>query len=212
MSNTTEILIKDKFGLKLYKPQSVTLHTGLTILSGCNGAGKSSLLNEIHDYVVENKIDHVYLDCNESFHVSDIQMMEKTADIMTHLQKAWRSEYENYSDLFNDWIRTVRPPDSMKGKSFFVIIDGLDSGSDTHFQKMHAKLFKLMCEDATKRGIDIYLVVSCNNFYYLAADYLVGKNIQCPSLESFDLPKYKLSEFSRYIEDIEKSLKERGFI
>ena len=43
-------IIQDYYeGVKLYKKRSVEFQPGLTVLVGCNGAGKSTTIRQIYD-------------------------------------------------------------------------------------------------------------------------------------------------------------------
>lgn len=199
--------IKLRNELRLFPSDTIELQEGLTFVAGCNGAGKSTLLREISSYCDKNKITNCYLDCSEKFTCSDAeQLPEYSAQVV--ILKGWRSEHEHYEDMFAEWVGAIRPPDSFRDKDFFVIIDGLDSGGDIVNFKKHINLFKLITKDAKERGIRMYLLVSCNNFFYLAYAKK-GEVLFVPTFTTKKLPAYREEDFKWYVQDIQVSYKAR---
>ena len=204
-----KIAIKDEIGIFKNSSFDLELEEGLTILTGCNGAGKSTLAKQIKKFLEGKDTTCCYLDCNEIFHLDPLYL-PKGFRTETALYKSWSSEHEHYESMFYDWIEIVRPSDNFKGKDFVVIIDGLDSGADICFYQRHLDLFDLMYKDARDRGINFYIIVTCNNFYYLCKAK-AGEVIFIPTLERFKLPKYKEDQFMEYVKEIKKTYKARGF-
>lgn len=212
-----EIILKDYFRIfeknkREVKPglttNSFDLNPGLTFIAGCNGAGKSTLLTEIKSNFEESQIPFKYLDCRKSFHFSDISHIGKEFDTANAVSGSFRSEHEHYETMFQDWVGGVRPKDEAEKVGIFI--DGLDSGGDVIFYKKHLALFNLIADDCAKRNIECYLVVTCNNFYYLVHSPK-GELIFAPSLRKQKLPAYEITEFGKYEEDIRTSAKDRNY-
>ena len=57
-------LYQDYYGEdeKLYEKRSVTFDEGVTVLVGCNGSGKTTMLYQIKDNLRENKIPFISFD------------------------------------------------------------------------------------------------------------------------------------------------------
>ena len=206
------MIVNIKDPLDIYNgAKSFNLRPGLTILTGCNGSGKSTLCKEIVRNAKNKRVTCVYLDCNKDFHIADLNYLDKHFSTEAAMMKLISSEHEHYEKMFSEWIAQVRPGDSFCGKKFVIVIDGLDSGGDVTYFKMHTGLFKLMVQDAQSRGIDIYLVITCNNFYYLTYEE-IGETIYLPTFRRKKLPAYTFRQFNRYVEDIRATAIARGFI
>ena len=203
------VTIKDNFSI--FKAKTVMLHQGLTIIAGCNGAGKTTFCREIVRNAENKHITCAYLDCNKDFHVADLNYLDKHFSTAAAVSKLASSEHEFYERMFAEWTAQLRPGDSFRGKPFVAIIDGLDSGGDITFFQTHIDLFKLMVQDAENRGIEMYVIVTCNNFYYLAYGDS-GEAIYLPTFKRKKLPVYTARQFNRYIEDIKSTAIARGFI
>ena len=206
------MLIKLKDELGIFHSNVVELNEGLTIITGCNGSGKTTLSNELEEYCKKHKIEHSYLDANDMFHKSSLEYYYSPTGTpitpfrqATLLQKGFLSEHEFYEAMFSDFVSCVRPAGSIK--KYFIIIDGLDSGGDIIYYQHHVELFKLILDDCKKRNIECYIVVTCNNFYYLSADILTGECIFLPDFRRASLPVYNRSEYCNYIRDINISKK-----
>jgi predicted ATP-dependent endonuclease of OLD family len=202
-----EITLKNE--LDIFERTKFELVEGMTILAGCNGSGKSTLLEELRDFFKSKDIKFSYLDCNEAFHFQDINSIDNMYSLSVALQKAWCSEHEHYENMFSQWVSNVRPPDGMK--EYGIFIDGLDSGSDVYNFARHIEFFNMVLSDAERRKIKLYLVVTCNNFYYLSST-LKGEVIYLPVMERKNLPAYTTEQFDNYVEDIFTTVKMRGFI
>ena len=204
-----KITIKLKNELEIFPTTELELEEGLTVIAGCNGAGKSTLLSDIKLFCKEREQLAVYLDCVTKFQSADLNYVTDFAP-ETVMMKAWRSEHEHYEGMFAEWVGRVRPSDKFKGKTVFILIDGLDSGGDvTNFQR-HLDLFDLMVQDAKERDIHMYLLVTCNNFHYLS-QAKSGKVLFSPTFERRVLPAYKDTEYKEYIKDIRRTVRARGF-
>ena len=49
-------------GFNLYKKKIIEIKSGVTVLVGCNGIGKTTLLKQIRDKLKENKIPYIMFD------------------------------------------------------------------------------------------------------------------------------------------------------
>lgn len=201
--------IKDDFQIG-YSADVFSLESGLTVITGCNGAGKSTLIRQIKKGLEEQNISCVYLDCSREFYNSDLETASPVFQVGTILQQHFSSEHEHYENMFSDWVCNIRPSDKFKGKKFAIMIDGLDSGSDVIFLNNHIRLFKTIIDDAMSRDIEIYLVITCNNFHYLS-QLTIGRALFVPHFRTVKLPVYKLTEYDKYFIDIRQCAKDRGF-
>ena len=207
MPEAVVIPLKDEHNI--FKCKSVEIKD-YTIVVGCNGAGKSTLCKEIVEYCKANNIAHKFCDGATDFHQKDFNYVSKDFDPRSVLLQHWESEHEHIERMFSDFVKRIRPGDEFKGKDFFLLIDGLDSGGDVYFYKQHLSLFNLIVEDAKKRGIFMHLVVTCNNFYYLCHESN-SEFLFCPTFRRRIKQPYLSTEFEQYEKDIMETFKARGF-
>ena len=54
------VLEKDYYeeGVNLYKKKTVTINSGVTVLVGCNGIGKTTFLHQIRDRLKKQNLQH----------------------------------------------------------------------------------------------------------------------------------------------------------
>ena len=205
------IVIKDDFDL-YQGHKTAVINPGLTFIAGCNGSGKSTFVQEVARNCRNKRIALSYLDCRRAFNLSDLEQINtKYFNLETVIRQAISSEYEHYQDMFADWISKVRPGNSFEGKRYVVVIDGLDSGGDIVHFETHLKLFSLMVKDADSRGIEIYVLVTCNNFYYLSRA-TEGEVLFMPEIKRRKLPCYSVRQYERYIKDMRQTAVTRGFV
>lgn len=181
-----------------------------TILTGCNGAGKTTICKDIVSWCKEHKYHYMFCDGSNDFHEKDADRLSPNYGIGSVLMSFWESEHEHIERMFGDFIKKTRPGDEFKGKDFFLIIDGLDSGGDVLFYRNHISLFRCIVEDALTRGIYMHLIVTCNNFYYLCHSGS-AETIFVPTFRKVKGLVYKDTEYSKYVDDIMETVKARGF-
>ena len=194
------------------KKKKVEIKPGVTFIAGCNGAGKSTFLKEVAETFKENSITYQFLDCNKEFHLHDLNFLGERFDVKSFMKQGFCSEHEHYENMFFSWMRGCRYGDEYKGKEVGIFIDGLDSGGDVVFYKAHMHLFKLIEEDCRSRGIILYLLIACNNFYYLS--HGCGANARAlflPQFKEYEHPMYRTDEFDIYVQNITDCAKARGF-
>lgn len=206
-----EIKLQDKY--KIYhRRKPVELKPGITFVVGCNGSGKSTFIEEVVENFKRKELTYQLLDARRQFHMHDLNDLDDRFSAAAFLGGAFASEHEYYEDMFSSWIGGCRYSDKFKGKEVGIFIDGLDSGGDVMFYKNHCSLFKLIEKDCRERGIILYLVITCNNFYYLSTD--CGPNARTlfmPKFEEKRHPLYDRTDFNAYVEDIMKTVEQRGF-
>ena len=185
---------------------------GLTFITGCNGSGKTTFIRQVVRNFKEKGLTHQYLDCNDTFHIKDLDSVGRRFKTRTAAMSGFCSEHEFYENMFFDWISGARYGDEYVGKEVGIFIDGLDSGGDVLFFKNHMSFFDTCVKDCLGRGIHFYMLVSCNNFYYLS--YPSHKDAQTLFLPTFEVkkhPTYDKTAYDEYIEDIRKTGRARGY-
>lgn len=202
-----QITLRDERGTGVYKDKQNTeleLRPGLIFLAGCNGAGKTTLLLDIIDTFKKAGLRFKHFDWRGLARETNLDVAQNP---MTTVAANFRSEHEATELHFFDWVGTARPTET--DKPFGLFIDGLDSGGDVFFYRQHLSFFKSVIQDAKQRGIEFYLIVTCNNFYYLSHAPEGSNILWMPSLAYAE--PYQTTEFDKYTEDVLNSAKLRGF-
>lgn len=179
-------------GKKLYPFRLLNLNPGITVLIGCNGSGKSTLLHQIDIYCKRNNITRVLYDNfrHGGYNATDELLFR--GDMSSLILDVTSSEGERI------YYNTARIVPKIKyslervkaGETFFLLMDGLDSGMDVaSIENTKMKFLKAVKEDCEKKGIIPYIVVSANS-YETARDeqcfsLLTGKYVQIKTYEKY---------------------------
>ena len=184
-------------GNNIYKRASVTIKDGLTILCGCNGCGKTTLLHQIKAQLEQEQIPVLSFD-NLSDGGSRLRQkklwMGDTSFTATSLLS---SEGENIVMGTGDFARKmggfVRSHES--AKEIFFLLDAIDSGlSIDNVIDLKRDLFSVVIDDCRNRGITAYIIVSANEYE------LARSEDQCLDTLNLKYRKFPTYEaFRRYI-------------
>lgn len=202
-------------GQILYKRKTIEINPGLTILVGCNGIGKTTLLYQIKDNLEKENIPCIKYDNlhdGGSNAVSEAGFYDDFAFIATATQS---SEGENIIMNMNKlatrlggfvkdgidpknkrWMQLSRSlaqaneeaiEESEISNERWILLDAVDSGlSVDNIVDIKEQLFKTILE--YNFGNEIYIVVSAN-------EYEMARGEQC-----FDVYNGKYVEFKDYEE------------
>ena len=156
---------------EIYKAKQIDLNPGVTILVGCNGTGKSTFMKIIKDKCKQDDIPYHSYDGNSQGR-SIAQQYAVDYDPKFLFLSARSSEGEWVLGAFNmhmdKLIKFVKG--SKPNTDIVVLIDAVDSGLSIDAITNFRDLFDIMSEDCTKRNINLYLIISANNFE-MAKDY-----------------------------------------
>lgn len=207
------VLEKDYYdeGVNLYKKKTITINPGVTVLVGCNGIGKTTLLHQIRDRL--KKLNVPYIDYDNlseggsnsmsgalynndlSFLASAFQSSEGE-NIVLNIQKL-AAELADFiktgkarnKNPFADIFKTLNGEDDEKKEKLperWILLDAVDSGLSVDNIVEIKDFFKAVME--YNYGNDIYIVVSAN-------EYEMARGEQC-----FDVYNGKYRIFSDYEE------------
>lgn len=152
----------------LFKKGSFSIKEGLTVLIGCNGSGKSTMLRTIKNEIDKDK-DIVCLFCDnkersdnlvsESIWVNDISMAA-TSMFSSEGERKRLSAEKMASEIGN---MVYRNPDA---KEYWVLIDTIDSGlSIDVIKELKEDLFYVFIDDIkNNKHKPVYIVVTANTF------------------------------------------------
>lgn len=158
-------------GSEIFETRQIEINPGITVLMGCNGAGKSTFMKIIKDKCKRDNIQHYFYDGASQGH-SEAQQYALDYDPKFLFLSARSSEGEWVLGAFNmhmdKLIKFVKG--SKPNTDIVVLIDAVDSGLSIDAITNFRDLFDIMSEDCTKRNINLYLIISANNFK-MAKDY-----------------------------------------
>jgi len=201
------------------KPTSIDIEEGLTVLVGCNGAGKTTLLLNIKEHCKSNKIPcHMYDNLRNGADSSIGSMLSGSVDIpcdgiglavsmwTASEGEAIRLSIGRQSTLYKGFLSTGNFKDrNYKMSRLFndkeeqepetnirvLLFDATDSGLSIDNICDIKKLFDLVKADAVDKGLELYLIISAN-------EYELCRGERC-----FDVNTGKYLTFSDY-EDYRK--------
>ena len=162
-------IVRDYYVEKYYifKKKTCVFESGVTVLVGCNGSGKSSLLEQIKDSLHRQNIPYVFHDADKD----DVRAKRQEAmfrddfDFLT--ASMCSSEGENIFNVFRYVVKemgviTRQNPDA---KELWFLFDALDSGlSIDAIAEMKTDLFQVVIEQNPDK--DVYIIVSANGYEF----------------------------------------------
>lgn len=205
-------------GFSTCRRKEVEFKPGLTVLVGCNGSGKSTMLKNIKEELHKEKIPMSFYNnehdggsnsIGESVFLGDINFAatawtsSEGENITLNLSKIaskWRNfiltgEVNDVSTKFAKSFREACDIDidnkKITSKKRFILLDAMDSGYSIDNVIEMKSLFDLVLEDSEKMGMETYIIVSSN-------EYELACNTDC-----FDVTEGKYINFSSY-EDFKK--------
>ena len=219
--------------------KEVVLKEGVTVLVGCNGSGKTTLLRNIKDVVNEQKIPCYYYDNlqdggSKSYYAllesDDIgglssrlsssegeNIMLNVGDIAKNLRKFIHTGENMSNTAFARLVRLVHCDDKPQkvGNQRFILLDGVDSGCSIDNVIDLKDLFDVVMEEATQIGVEVYIVISANEYELVdgseCLDVTTGKPIAFNGYEDYKkyILKTRKKKEKRYEKINQKNAKEK---
>ncbi len=209
MKNRVITIWRDPYneGFNTCRRKEVTLNSGLTVLVGCNGAGKSTMLQNIKDDLDHNvpcmlfdnqaNTDYAF---QKGFNIDYGMLATYKASsegerITLNIGKLATKlrEFIFKGESGEDRERRLLWNDSEKEVNFinerWLLLDAVDSGYSIDNVIELKSLFKLIIEDSKKLGVDVYIVIAANE-YELAnnencLDVMEGKYVTFKDYEDY---------------------------
>ena len=198
-------------GCDIYKKNNITINSGLTVLVGCNGMGKTTLIHQLENQLKKEDIPMISfnnLTEGDSHARAKAAFYNDWSFVATSVQS---SEGENIimnlgqmASKIGRFARTNRGAPEM-----WIFFDAIDSGlSVDNVVDVKECLFKTIFDD--NPNTDVYIIVSANE-YELARDencfdVYNGKYIKFKDYEdyrNFILKTRKIKDKRVYKEDEE---------
>lgn len=173
-------------GCNIHKKGTVTINPGLTVLVGCNGIGKSTLIRQLAQLLEREKIPVLKYD---NLHDGGSKARSGAAfrNDFTFLATSMQSsEGENISmnlGRFASQIGTFQRAHK-DAKELWIFLDAIDSGFSVDNIIEMKDLFNLIMENSN--GAEIYIIASAN-------EYELARGENC-----YDVLRCKYVKFKTY--------------
>lgn len=168
----TFLVKKDFFGdFTLFNKTKMTIKPGLTVLVGCNGMGKSTLILAMKDKLREENIPFIEYNDRVDGGTNSMEAAMFRGDTDLFMRLAISSEGEkinnNIAHLVKKIAKFVR--ENRDKKELWMFFDAIDSGySIDNIIDVKENLFKIILEDT--KGQDVYIVCSANSYEMAAGE------------------------------------------
>lgn len=158
-------------GEKMFNMDKCTINPGVTILVGCNGYGKSSLLTHISHTLDSEKIKSIkYDDVTEGRSIAKDAAMKIYKDVHLLATMALSSEGENIIINLGKFANKIGKfcAANEDEKELWILLDAIDSGLSIDNICYIKNLFNLIIENETKNNDKKIYIVATANTYELA--------------------------------------------
>lgn len=171
----------------LYRKSEILLEPGVTVLVGCNGSGKTTMLRAIQRQLRDANIPFIFYDNLQDggTRAREIAVWNQNAALAGTLMCSSEGEQIqiNIGTIAGQLGQLVRR--NRGAKELFVLLDAVDSGlSIDNIQDVKTYLFDIVLEDAAPT--EVYIIVSANGYEF------------CRGERCFDVRKGVYREFKSY--------------
>ena len=202
-------LIRDYYNEKeyLYDRTSIDLKPGFTVLVGCNGSGKSTMIRQIKHYCEENDIPVFLYDNYKNDNASNWDKWLNDGNIDFLTTSIVSSEGErimiNLNDIASQLGKFVQ---KNKGhKELVILFDAIDSGfSIDNVIDFKESLIEFIIDDCERDGVTLYIVAASNA-------YELARGEQCLNVQTCKYVTIKTYERYRNIVLITKEKKDARY-
>ena len=192
MSKTFTVDRKPYDNYVLYYRKNITINPGLTILTGCNGTGKTTLLNKIK-YKLEHEGVPVYsynnIQDGGSHSISNAGFYGDYGFLASLLCSS-EGEQINHNICQSASKIGAFVKKNQNSPELWILFDAIDIGySIDNIIETKQDLFETILADCKKRGIEVYIVVSANSYEMACGeqclDIYTGKYITFNSYDEY---------------------------
>ena len=185
-------LYNDWYGddCEIFKNYQIKIDTGLTVLVGCNGAGKTTMLNQIEEMLDRENIPVLFHNnmTNGERDLKGKATFYGDFEMVARLMSS--SEGENIVNVLGEVARKMGDLSrkNPKAKELWFLFDSIDSGlSIDNVIEFKEQLLPVVLEN--NRDKDIYFVVSTNGYEFTRGencfDVINGKYIKFANYEEY---------------------------
>lgn len=173
-------------GRHIFKNKTQSFEPGLTVLCGCNGYGKTTLLRCIETELTKNKTPFFkYDDRHDGETIIGRKLNFDIAYLATHVCS---SEGERIVMHMNETVNAIGSAiRKAEGKEFWILLDTIDSGLSINNIVEFKDFFRFLLEHESDK--EIYIVVSSNTYEMCngerCRDCYTGKDIQFKNYDEY---------------------------
>ena len=195
-------------GCTIHKRKTIHIKPGFTVLVGCNGFGKTTLIRQLEYILKDDDIPFMsYNNLHDGGHNAR-QLAHDRGDFTFLATAAFSSEGENimmnliqFAGKLNAFEKTYHDL-----KELWIFFDAIDSGFSIDNVQEVKNFFNTIIEHNANRGVTTYIIVAANSYemaresncfdvlnckYVKFADYDEYRNFIMKTREEKDARKYK---------------------
>lgn len=199
-------------GFSTCRRKEIEINPGVTVLVGCNGAGKSTLLHNIREELKKDNIPVFVYDNEKEGGSNSISESAFYDDFSFVATATCSSEGENITlnlgkiasklrgflktgeikgDLVSAFAKIFSDEKDEKivPNERWILLDAMDSGYSIDNVVDMKEFFQMVIDDAKKMGIELYIVVSSNEYELVynsdCFDVMEGKYIRFNCYEDY---------------------------
>lgn len=182
-----------------YPYNKLGFEEGITVLAGCNGAGKSTILKNIKRHCKKNNIDCVQFDNLQNGASQTKSKAGFYGDFETMASLMNCSEGEGIKIAFGEFVKSLREfvRRHTDKKEKWILIDAIDSGLSIDNILEVKDFFDFFLQDKNP-DIKVYIVVSSNAYEVANREDCInvrtGKHIRFKDYEEYKQTILKTAE------------------
>lgn len=172
----------------IFNKDEFIIEPGLTVLVGCNGSGKTSLLNGIKETLENENIEFIYFDNRTQGDDRAVSHAGFIGDFDFLASAVMSSEGENIMLNLGKTVEKIGKKLRNNLSEFWILMDAVDSGFSIDGILDLKNVFNLILND--NRNTDIYIVAAAN-CYELANNESCFDVTNCEYISFKDYDEYK---------------------
>lgn len=174
---------------KIFAKASVPIEPGVTVLVGCNGAGKTTMLRMIKEQLKKNKEAYIVFDNLREGNSSAMERYAWNGDIDRTATMFCSSEGERIMIVLGEKAGQIgRLAARNRDKDIFILFDAVDSGfSIDNIGDLKESLFDTVLEDHPK---DVYIICTANSYEMARGQDCIDVNA-CKHIRFKDYEDYR---------------------
>lgn len=175
-------------GRHIFKNKTQSFEPGLTVLCGCNGYGKTTLLRCIEDELKNNDISYYKFDDRHDGETIMDRKLNFNFDVTYLATHVCSSEGERIVMHMNETVKAIGSAiRKAKGNEFWILLDTIDSGLSINNIIEFKDFFRFLLEHESDK--EIYIVVSSNTYEMCngerCRDCYTGKDIKFNNYDEY---------------------------
>ena len=186
-------------GKKFFLYNHLDFDEGVTVLVGCNGSGKSTIIGNIKRYCKKNNIDCVQFDNLQDGASQTKSKAGLYGDFTTMASLMSCSEGEGIKIAFGEFVKSLKQVVERQSdkKEKWILVDAIDSGLSIDNILEVKDFFDFLLHDKNP-DIKVYIVVSSNAYEVANGEDCInvrtGKHIRFKDYEEYKQTILKTAE------------------